>query len=96
MIVIAKSRGPNYNGLGIYSLTKGKKYKVVPRSFPDMHGTVPVNENETFFMPKKFKFYIDVIADNGRLEAFWNDYFLSTIEIRKLKIKELNVIQQIQ
>lgn len=87
MIVVARNNGPNINNLDLYILTKGKSYKVM--SCYDPFKKVLINI-ENLIIPKNFKFYIDVIADNGKIESFWNDYFLSSQEMLNKKLKKIN------
>lgn len=44
--------------------------------------------NQNFTIPKEYKFMIDIIT-YGSKHSFRNDYFLSTEEMRDLKINKL-------
>ena len=49
-----------------------------------------IKDNEIINIPRTPDFYINVIADNDRVESFWCDYFISNKETRNLKMKQLN------
>ena len=93
MKVISRSRGPDFNGLHIYHMAEGKMYNIISYSIHnDITGKWIIHEletNEIIFIPKKPKFYIDVMLDNGQIGTFWNDWFYSTNEMRKMKMKQL-------
>lgn len=87
MVVIAINNGPDQNGMGIFHLTKGKEYEVVSYGIA---GKTKLKKNEEIYVPKEFKFYIEVIADDNIVRSFWNDYFLSTLEMSKINRGKLN------
>lgn len=88
--VIARSEGPKYNGSKIGCLTPGKKYEVLHMSYQNQPGYWV--DEELIYNPRNPKFYIRIKEDdNGRPHDIWNDYFLSTEEMRDIKIEELGI-----
>lgn len=91
MLVIARNDGPHWNGATTGHLTIGKKYNLI--SYFKHNGInydeIYIKKNEIIFLPLKTSFYINVISDRGIKETFWNDYFLSTVEMRKQKLKTI-------
>ena len=84
--VIARNEGPKYNGSKIGCLTPGKKYEVIQLNGGEWTG------KPLLYNPRKTSFYIKIKEDdNGRPHDIWNDYFLSTEEIRYIKIEELGI-----
>jgi len=88
MVVIAKTNGPKYNGSEFGCLTPGKEYEAINIHYQVNGFWV---EKEFTYNPEEPRFYIRVIDDNGREHDIWNDYFLSTKEIRKLKLTNLGL-----
>jgi len=90
MKLIARTDGPNYNGvIGSGALTTGKEYESIQIAYP-VNGNW-IYENTLNYNPRKPLFYIKVINDKGREADYWNDYFLSTEEMRDNKLKELGI-----
>jgi hypothetical protein len=98
MIVIARNNGPNTNGIpNSGHLTKGKKYEIISISIPLLpkggFKNIFLKENQTIYIPEYGKhneyFYINVRADDNKNRTYWCDYFLSTKEMRQLKLKQL-------
>lgn len=88
MIVIARNNGPYRRNVGRAGLLKGKSYKVISWSYHSPMGTWQENTQERD-IPKSTQFMIRIINEDGREADYWNDYFLSTEEIRDLKIEQL-------
>lgn len=88
MIVIAKTIGPKYNGSEVGCLTPGKEYKAIEISYQVNSVWV---KKELTYNPEEPRFYIKVIDDNGKEHDIWNDYFLSTKEIRLRKLYNLGL-----
>jgi hypothetical protein len=90
MRLIARTDGPNYNGIiGSGALTTGKEYELIGIAYAE-DGNWKY-EKTLNYNPRKPKFYIKVINDMGREADYWNDYFLSTEEMRDLKLNELGI-----
>ncbi len=91
MKVIARNNGP-LNDLRIREgLIEGKEYDVVRWSYQD-HNIKPgywVTRTDDFINPKEPRFFIKVINENGVEHDYWNDYFLSSEEVRDMKLEEL-------
>lgn len=71
------------------NLTPGKEYKVVGI---DNEFNLPIRckyKEENFYIPKEAKFLIVVLNNKNESWIFWNDYFLSTEEMRDGKIDTL-------
>lgn len=92
MKVIARTDGPKYNGENIFHLTKDKVYDAISFSTHDGMKWVDheIKTNDVIFIPRTPIIYIDVISDRNIVETFWCDYFISTQEMRNLKLKQLN------
>lgn len=100
MKVVARNNGPwvNKNGLkDKYTLRsglrRGKVYNVIKWSYQD-HNIAPghwVNRTDNFTNPKEARFWIRVINEDGIEHDYWNDYFLSSEEVRELKLEELGI-----
>jgi hypothetical protein len=95
MIVIARNDGPfhvKWDGTKERKgLREGKEYQVISWSYQD-HSIQPghwVVRTEYFMNPKNPEFFIRVINEDGIEADFWNDYFLSSEEIRDIKLKEV-------
>ncbi len=50
-----------------------------------------MNHGELKYNPKDPKFYVRILDDNNHLHDFWNDYFLSTEEIREINLNKLEI-----
>ena len=92
MIVIARNNGPFYaypDGVKRHGLITGKEYQVIEWAyrFPQHW----VTRTDDFINPKEAKLYIKVINEDGVAHDYWNDYFLSTEEVRELKIWQLGI-----
>jgi hypothetical protein len=97
MKVIARNNGPYHekwvNGNMIkkrHGLKKGKIYDVIERTYQDESGIWIVKKNE-FLNPSQPKFYIRVIDEYKRQGTYWNDYFLSSDEVRQYKLNEIGI-----
>lgn len=93
MIVIARNNGPWYNdilGKDRKDLLEGNSYTVIERSYRNNRGHWVVKTGN-FINPRESKFFIRVINENGFVNDYWNDYFLSTDEMRDIKLEELGV-----
>lgn len=93
MKVIARNNGPKLQYRRIDLLIKGKVYDVIRWSYQD-HSIMPgywVNRTDDFINPKDPKFWIRVISEDGIEHDYWNDYFLSSLEMRELKLEELGI-----
>lgn len=95
MKVIARNEGPTYNGSTLGCLSPGKEYKVISVEFPNtinerQYHQVYIN-GELKYNPKECKFYIKVIDDNNRSHYIYNDYFLSTEEVREMNLNKLDL-----
>lgn len=94
MKVIAVNNGTFYfNSNGIEErrgLIKDKEYDVISWSYqkPIGHWIIRT-DTDNFVNPKKPKFFIKVINEDGQEHDYWNDYFLSTDEMRELKLNEI-------
>ena len=89
MKVIARSKGPKYKNFEPYeTLEIGKEYEVFCFSLHDGNRWNDIYDVDNFIIPKEPKFYIDILV-NGEKKTFWNDYFYSTEELRKLKLEKL-------
>jgi hypothetical protein len=91
MKVIAINNGPlylNYDGsMERRGLLKGKEYDVISWSYQkDGSWTTGIGP---FLNRKKAEFFIKVINEDGVEADYWNDYFLSSEEVRDLKINLL-------
>lgn len=91
MIVIARNNGPIYgkwDGSRERSgLIEGKVYEVVEWSLYD--GVKWVIQSGDFINPKVPKFFVKVVNEDGILHDYWNDYFLSSQEMRDYKIDNI-------
>ena len=88
MIVIARNNGPKYlNGYLYNPLLKGKEYEVICWFLP--YGPNFNNQFDDFINPKEAKFFIVVKDEFGKESSFWNDYFLSTEEMREYKLNKI-------
>lgn len=91
--LIARTDGPVYNGvIGSGALTTGKEYEPIHISYQEEHSLCTWKYEKTLnYNPREPKFYIKVINDKGREADYWNDYFLSTEEMRDLKLNKLGI-----
>jgi hypothetical protein len=87
MIVVARNNGPLYFGRRM-GLLEGKEYKVISWSYQKPLGNW-IRRTDDFINPKKASFFIKVINENGEAADFWNDYFLSSEEMRDIKIDKI-------
>ena len=71
-------------------LKEGKVYDVIEWSYQDEPGHWVVR-TDNFLNPKESKLFIKVLNEFGRQTNYWNDYFLSSEEIRERKLKELGI-----
>ena len=89
MIVIARNNGPIYKGSEERrGLKEGKYYDVIQWSYQNTLG-VWITETKDFINPKEPKFYVKVINEDGISHDYWNDYFLSSKEMRDYKIDNI-------
>lgn len=77
MIVVARN-----NRKGIF---EGKEYEVICYYKPGSW----IQEYDDFINPMEAKFYIVITDEDGCKSSYWNDYFLSTEEMREFKLKDL-------
>jgi hypothetical protein len=93
MKVIARNNGPyseNYDGSkSRKGLIKGKSYDVIEWAYRNQNGHSFIKRTDDFINPKEYKFYIKVINEDGIPHDYWNDYFLSSQELRDAKIDEI-------
>jgi hypothetical protein len=91
MIVIARNNGPKYlNGYLYNPLLKGKEYEVIYWSIPEwLNNGKCIDQLDDFINPKEAKFFIVVKDEFGKESSFWNDYFLSTEEMREYKLNKI-------
>lgn len=93
MIVIARNNGPfaiNSNG-GPFErkgLKEGKAYEVIQWSYQIPTGAW-ITKTKDFLNPRDYRFFIRVINEYGIEHDYWNDYFLSSKEIRDIKIDNI-------
>lgn len=89
--VIARNEGPK--GLANSKLIPGHAYEVLYISYPGSQEKLEFVEN-----PRETRFYIIVKDDTGinswsmwhtGQKTYWNDYFLSTEEVRNIKLNKL-------
>jgi hypothetical protein len=96
MKVIARNNGPwspDKNGSLRKGLIEGKTYDVIKWSYQD-HNISPgywINRTDDFLNPREAKFYIKVINEDGIEHDYWNDYFLSSAEMRDYKLEQLGI-----
>ncbi len=88
MILIARNNGPYYEGIGRMGLLEGKKYRVISWSYQMPLGNW-IRRTDDFINPEKASFFIKVINEEGKEADFWNDYFLSSEEMRDIKIDKI-------
>lgn len=98
MKVIARNNGPYYDTGTVRhpakerrGLLEGKVYDVIEWSYQD-HNIRPghwVNRTDDFINPKEPRFWIKVINEDGVKHTYWNDYFLSSEEVRCIKLEEI-------
>lgn len=96
MKVIAVNNGPlhlNYDGSKERrGLIKGKEYDVISWSYQKPTGHwVKRTDTDNFVNPEKPSFFIKVINEDGQEHEYWNDYFLSTEEMREIQLNELGI-----
>jgi len=80
-------------------LTPGKEYEVIDIFFPNSLYKSELrevwfsfmNHGELKYNSKDPKFYVRILDDNNHLHDFWNDYFLSTEEIREINLNKLEI-----
>ena len=92
MIVVARNNGPFYeefNGNRRRGLIEGKTYDVV--EWAAHNGTKWITQSGDFINPKEPMFFVKVLNEDGILHDYWNDYFLSSKEMRDIKID--NILQ---
>lgn len=94
MKVIARNNGPfyeNYDGTRErIGLKEGKSYDVIEWSKHD--GVKWVSYTSDFVNPKNFCFFIKVINESNIIMRYWNDYFLSSEEVRDFKLNQIGII----
>ena len=91
MKVISRTNGPKFiNGTLGKDLKAGKSYDVISWSYPNSSGYW-ITSTDDFINTNDPKFYVKVINEYGIESVYWNDYFLSTEEIREFKLTELGV-----
>ena len=56
---------------------------------PGLIKSLWIRRTDDFINPKKASFFIKVINENGEAADFWNDYFLSSEEMRDIKIDKI-------
>lgn len=91
MIVVARNNGLSYDSIERGGLKEGKVYDVIQWSYQD-HTISPghwINRNDDFLNPKEPKFFIKVINEYGEESEYWNDYSLSSEEMRDIKIDKI-------
>lgn len=95
MIVIARNSGPFYEDFKgnkeRRGLIEGKVYDVIQWAYQD-HSISPghwVTRTDNFSNPKEAKFFIKVINEDGIAHDYWNDYFLSSEEMRDYRIDNI-------
>jgi hypothetical protein len=91
MIVIARNNGPIYEIDGSRErrgLIEGKEYTVIEWSYQDTSGSW-IKRKDDFVNPKEPKFFIKVVNEDSITHDYWNDYFLSSKEIRHIKIDKI-------
>jgi len=95
MKVIARNSGPKINGQE-GNLTPGKQYEVISISIQRKESGIGINwldepivPESTYYNPKSPEFFINIINDRGTKGSYWNDYFLSTEEIRELSLEKI-------
>lgn len=74
-------------------LISGKEYDVIKCLYKDSQSYNFWKGDDNFFNPDQPSFFIRVINENGEEYDYWNDYFLSTSEIRDIKLS--NIIENI-
>ena len=103
MIVVARNNGPlydNYDGHKERSgLLEGREYKVISWSYnKSNHNGRIFTETDIdsglkgsgyFANIKEPRFFITVINEDGIEHDYWNDYFLSSEELRDIKIDKI-------
>lgn len=88
MILIARNNGPKFEDGERRGLIQGKSYQMVSWRTQEDANSWSDSTGE-FINPKEPRFFIKVVNEEGRVADYWNDYFLSTEEMREMKIKEL-------
>ena len=92
MKVIAKNDGPifqKWDGTTErQGLKEGKEYDVIEWAYQDEPGHWVVR-TDGFLNPKEPKLFIKVVNEFGRQADYWNDYFLSSEEMREIKLMSL-------
>lgn len=92
MIVIARNNGPFYEDFKgnkeRRGLIEGKAYDVIRWSYQDDSGYWVI-KTDNFSNPKEAKFFIKVINEDGIAFDYWNDYFLSSEEMRDYRIDDI-------
>lgn len=87
MKVIARNNGPIYKDGIRRGLREGKEYEVI--SYSERVNDRRKDCYGDFYNPSGYKFYIRVVNEFGTAHDYWNDYFLSTEEIRDIKIDNI-------
>jgi hypothetical protein len=72
-------------------LVPGHLYEVVAVSYFDIELVEFVKKDELLFNPREAKFFIKIKLDNGMTGDYWNDYFLSTDEVRDINLYRLGL-----
>jgi hypothetical protein len=68
-------------------LIQGKSYQVI--SYSKQEDGIWYSLTGEFINPKEARFFIKVVNEEGIEADYWNDYFLSTEEMREIKIDKL-------
>ena len=94
MKVIAKNNGPifeKWDGTRErQGLKEGKVYDIIEWAYQDEPGHWVVRtDTDNFLNPKETKFFIKVVNEFGKQADYWNDYFLSSEEMRERKLNRL-------
>ncbi len=94
MKAIARNNGPileKWDGTTERrGLKEGKVYDVIEWAYQDEPGHWVVR-TDSFANPKQPKFFIKVVNEFGRAADYWNDYFLSSEEMREMKLNDLGI-----
>lgn len=89
--VISRGEGPkNIISPNDKFLTPYKKYEIISISYQNPIGNW-IEEKLLKYNPKESKFYIKIIDDMGNNHDIWNDYFLSTEEMREFLLNKLEL-----
>jgi len=89
--VIARAR-LCYNDSDDSILTIGKRYEVEKHVSYQNNGNGIWITEELIYNPTKASFYIKIKEDdNGNTHDIWNDYFLSSEEIREINLNKIGI-----